>query len=156
MGRKGAHLLIIQTKYLGETKVSADKIITFEKGLPGFEEEKEFILLDISKDLVFQILQSVKSPQLAFFVVNPYYFYETYEFKLNDYTIESLDIKDAKEVLVLSVMTLKEPFNESTINLKAPLIINLKNRLGKQYILEEATYSMRAKIPVQKIESETE
>lgn len=148
--------MIIQTKYLGETEIYPEKILTFENGLPGFEEEKEFILLDISKDVVFQILQSVQSPQLAFFVVNPYYFYEAYEFKLNDHTIESLDIKDVTEVLILTVMTLKEPFNDSTINLKAPLIINLENRRGKQYILEEVNYSMRAEIPVQKTESETE
>lgn len=145
--------MMIQTKYLGETSISDNKILTFDKGLPGFEEESEFILLDISDEVVFQILQSVQSPELAFFVVNPYYFFEGYEFKLNEPTIEALDIKDENDVVVLTVMTLKEPFSDSTINLKAPLIINLANRRGKQYILEEANYSMRAEIPQKQVES---
>lgn len=145
--------MIIQTKYLGEAEINDEKIITFKTGLPGFESETEFVLLDISENVVFQILQSVNSPELAFFVVNPYLLYDEYSIKLNEYVIETLDISDDKDVVVLTVMTLKEPFSNSTVNLKAPLVINLVNRFGKQYILSEDTYSMRAKVPQHKIES---
>lgn len=151
--RKGALLLIIQTKYLGETEITNDKIISFDSGLPGFEEERQFVLLDISENVVFQVLQSVTSPELAFFVVNPYLLFNDYSIKLNEHAIETLDIKEEKDVAVLTVMTLKEPFSDSTVNLKAPLVINLENKRGKQYILNDDVYSMRAKIPQHKIES---
>lgn len=133
--------------------VSEDKVMTFPKGLPGFEEETKFVLLDISEDIIFQILQSVKSPELAFFVVNPYLIFEDYSIQLNDHAIESLNIDDEKDVAILTVMTLKEPFTKSTVNLKAPLVLNLANNRGKQYILNDDQYSMRAKIPQHKMES---
>ena len=148
--------MIIQTKYLGEIEIEEDKSIHFQSGLPGFESEKQFVLLDISDQVMFQILQSVNTKDIAFFVVNPYLLFDTYSIKLNENIIKSLDIKEEKDVAVLTVMTLKEPFANSTVNLKAPLIINLSNNLGKQYILNDDTYSMRAKIPHQKIESGAE
>ena len=141
--------LIIQTKYLGEVEISEDKIVHFESGIPGFENEKRFVLLDIDEKIIFQILQSVETKNLAFFVVNPYLLFEDYSIDLNDSIIESLDIREEKDVVVLSIMTLKEPFSESTVNLKAPLIINLKNKRGKQYILQDDTYSMRVTISTQ-------
>jgi flagellar assembly factor FliW len=148
--------LIIETKYLGEIEISDDKIVHFESGIPGFEDEKKFILLDIADNIIFQILQSVETKELAFFVVNPYILFEDYSIKLNENIIESLDIKEENDVAVLTVMTLKEPFSNSTVNLKAPLIINLKNKRAKQYILNDDTYSMRVTIPQHKLESGAE
>lgn len=145
--------MIIQTKYLGETKVTKDKIITFQSGLPGFEDEHKFVLLDIAEDVLFQVLQSVNSPELAFFVINPYLLFDDYSIQLNDHAVETLRIENKKDVVVLTVMTLKEPFSKSTVNLKAPLIINLANKYGKQYILNDDQYSMRTKVPQHKIES---
>lgn len=148
--------MIIETKYLGEIEISDDKIVHFESGIPGFEDEKKFILLDIADNIIFQILQSVETKELAFFVVNPYILFEDYSIKLNENIIESLDIKEENDVAVLTVMTLKEPFSNSTVNLKAPLIINLKNKRAKQYILNDDTYSMRVTIPQHKLESGAE
>lgn len=145
--------MIIQTKYLGETEITNDKIIKFESGLPGFEVERQFVLLDIAENVIFQILQSVKTPELAFFVVNPYLLFNDYSIQLNEHAIETLKIKDEQDVAVLTVMTVTEPFSDSTVNLKAPLVINLANKCGKQYILNDDEYSMRAKIPQHKIES---
>lgn len=148
--------LIIQTKYLGEIEITDDKIVFFESGIPGFEDEKKFVLLDIDENIIFQILQSVETKNLAFFVVNPYLLFEDYSIKLNDSIIETLEINEEEDVAVLSIMTLKEPFTKSTVNLKAPLIINLKNNRGKQYILNDDTYSMRVAIPQHKFESGAE
>ncbi len=145
--------MIIKTKYLGEVDVSSDKIITFTAGLPGFEEETEFVLLDVSKEVAFQLLQSTKTKELAFFVINPYLLYESYSVKLDDPTIEGLGIESEQDVVILSIVTLRDPFIDSTINLKAPIVINLKNRQGKQYILQDDTYSMRETIPQEKLES---
>jgi len=145
--------LLIQTKYLGDTEISTDKIITFQSGLPGFEDEHQFVLLNIPDNVVFQILQSVQSAALAFFVVNPYLLFDEYSVELNEHAIQALNINNEQDVVVLAVMTLKDPFSKSTVNLKAPIIINQTNQSGKQYILNDDTYSLRAKIPQHKIES---
>lgn len=148
--------MIIKTKYLGEVNIADEKTIHFKSGLPGFEDEQKFALLDIAENVLFQILQSTKTKDLAFFVVNPYLLFEDYSIKLNETIIDALDIKSENDVVVLTVMTLKEPFSQSTVNLKAPIIINLTNRRGKQYILNDDTYSMRVAIPQHKMESGAE
>jgi len=136
----------IQTKYLGTVQIEKNKIITFSTGLPGFADEKEFVLLDLPENALFQILQSVKSPNVAFFVTNPYQIYKDYTFELDDNILGILQIKDETEVAVLSVVTLKKPFHTSTLNLKAPIIINSKLKLAKQYILTVGEYSSKTSI----------
>lgn len=136
----------IETKYLGEMEIDESKIIHFESGLPGFLDEKSFVVLDIPGNDVLQILQSVTTPELAFIVTNPHYFYEDYEFKLEDSIVELLGIKKKEEIVVMSILTVRDPFPTSTINLKAPLIINWANKRGKQVVLNDEKYSMKASI----------
>src|SRR5699024_6850079 len=146
MKKRCFSMLTVQTKYAGDVTVDQDKIITFPSGLPGFKHETKFILLplpSIPAD-VFQTLQSVNTPHLAFVVANPYHFYQDYEFRLNEPTLKHLRISHEKDVLVLAIVTLKSPFEKSTLNLKAPLIINLTLKLGKQLILTDEDYPMKA------------
>lgn len=136
----------IQTKYFGEMEIDRSKQIQFANGLPGFNEETEFVLLDMPNAPLFQVLQSVKTDYVAFITANPHALYPDYSFRLDDKTKEQLDIKSEKEVVVLSIITLKQPFEKSTMNLKAPIIINSREKLGKQYILNTDEYSSTASI----------
>ncbi|WP_330218310.1 flagellar assembly protein FliW [Ornithinibacillus californiensis] len=138
--------LNIVTKYLGDITIEDGQVINFPSGIPGFLEEKEFVLLNIPGNPVFQFLQSIHSSDLAFIVTNPYHFYTDYTVKLDDSTIESLQIESEKDVLIATIVTLKEPFDASTINLKAPIIINQKKMLGKQFILNSDDYESKASI----------
>src|SRR5699024_7712639 len=90
--KKGDIYMIIKTKYLGNMQISQSKIIKFPSGIPGFLEELEFALLDLPGNPIFQTLQSLKTPELAFIVVNPYHFYRDYEFKLEKNILELLQI----------------------------------------------------------------
>ncbi|SHF89204.1 flagellar assembly protein FliW [Ornithinibacillus halophilus] len=136
----------ILTKYFGEMEIEEDKIINFPSGLPGFIEETSFILLELPGSPVFQILQSIHNRDIAFVVANPYHFYEDYSFDLDDHLLTSLEINTEEDVMVLSIVTLKDPFSTSTINLKAPIIINHMKKRGKQYILNIDDYSIREPI----------
>lgn len=136
----------IHTKYLGEVEIEDSMVIHFFGGIPGFLEETEFVLLDLPDNPVFQILQSVKSVNMAFIVTNPYHIYQDYAFDLDDNVLESLQIKKENEVVVLTIVTLKKSFNASTLNLQAPLIINSSNRKGKQYILNTDDHPTKAPI----------
>lgn len=136
----------IQTKYLGTVAIEEKNMIHFPSGIPGFNEEKQFILLDIPGNPVFQFLQSVQTEELAFIVTDPYHFYNDYTIELDDPTLNTLKITSKEEVFVMSIVTLKDPFDNSTINLKAPLIINHKKMLGKQLILNSDTLQSKATI----------
>ncbi|WP_077307523.1 flagellar assembly protein FliW [Terribacillus halophilus] len=127
----------IETKYFGNMKVDEEKIIQFEKGLPGFREEKAFVLIDFPDNPVFQILQSTNTSHVAFVVANPYHFYQDFAFEIDNQSKDNLSITKKEQVMVLSILTLRDPFVGSTINLQAPLIINVDSLRGQQLILTE-------------------
>ena len=62
----------IQTKFHGEIEIQQDQLWNFPKGIPGFESEKEFALLPIEGNPIFQVLQSTTTEAVAFIVTNPY------------------------------------------------------------------------------------
>jgi flagellar assembly factor FliW len=136
----------IQTKYLGEAEIELSQIINFAAGIPGFNDETEFILMEIPGNAGFQILQSITSAGTAFIVTNPHHIYPDYTFELDDNMLETLQIKSEKEVVVLTIVTIKKPFQKSTLNLKAPIIINPVSKRGKQYIINSDDYATKAAI----------
>lgn len=139
----------IQSTILGEVEVSESEVLTFDNGVPGFENEKNFILLSIEGNEVYQILQSITSKDVGFVTANPYLFISDYTFDLDESTVEALKIESEEDIIVLTIVTVKEPFNSSTVNLKAPVIINTKSKKAKQCILESADYPIRYSIDAQ-------
>lgn len=136
----------IQTKFLGEVEIEESQIWSFPKGIPGFDEEKEFALLSIEGNSMFLVLQSLNTQEIAFIVANPYNIVQEYSFDIDDATIHAIDLQNAEDVMVLGVLSIKEPFESSTINLQAPLIFNTKTKQAKQMILNDSTFSMRHQI----------
>ncbi|MBS4178280.1 flagellar assembly protein FliW [Lederbergia citrea] len=133
----------IQTKYHGEVEIAEDMILTFEKGIPGFPDEKKFTLLPLPDQTFISVLQSVETSALAFVVADPYSFYEKYDFKLDENTVELLDIKGAEDVSAFVILTVRDPFQASTANLQAPVIVNVKTNNAKQVILNEENYKTK-------------
>ncbi|KAA0966791.1 flagellar assembly protein FliW [Sporosarcina sp. ANT_H38] len=135
--------MYIQTKFHGELNIQPNQTWNFPKGIPGFDDETEFALLSIEGNHTFQVLQSTVTPDIAFIVANPYTLVEDYTFNIDEPTIDLLQIKNEQDVFVLGVLSLKEPFESSTINLHAPLIFQSNSKKAKQMILNDNTFSMR-------------
>ncbi len=134
----------INTKYHGEVEVEEKDVIQFEGGIPGFLEEKKFTVIPLAEDdSPLHILQSVETPELAFVTTNPFTFFKEYDFELTESVIEQLKIQNEQDLIVLSIITVKDPFEESTANLQAPIIINMKKQLGKQVVLSDRSYITR-------------
>ena len=135
--------MTIQTKFHGEIAINEIPKWTFPNGLPGLEDEHEFVLLPIEGNNTFQVMQSTTTPIVALIVSNPYVLTENYTIEIDDPTINLLDIQSQEDLMVLSVMSLKQPFETSTLNLQAPLIFNTSNHKAKQMILNDSTYQSR-------------
>lgn len=121
----------------------SEKIIHFERGIPGFLDEKEFILLMQDENSPFGYLQSVKEEALSFVVTSPFTFFPDYEFELSADLVERLEIASHDDVIVLTIITVGEEFSKSTANLIAPVIINQKNLRAEQYLVDGNKYSTR-------------
>lgn len=129
--------MIIETLSMGKLEVNEDQIYHFTKGIPGFEEETDFALINMS-DSSFWVLQSLKEQGLSFLLGDPFVFYPSYEFELPDDEAEELGIE--LDVLVRCIITLKEQIEASTINLLAPIVLNPVGRTGKQIVLHRSPY----------------
>lgn len=133
----------IQTKYFDEITIEEKDILRFGQGIPGFLEEKQFVLLPLTEDQVYFVLQSVKTPELAFVVTNPFLFFKDYDFVLDEATVEQLNIEKPEDVAVYSILTLQDPFEKTTANLQAPVVVNTKNNQAKQVILNDEKYKTK-------------
>lgn len=127
----------IQTKFLGEVAIDEMKIINFPEGIPAFEEEKEFVLLPIAENSSFLTLQSIKNQAVGFIVAFPFDFKKDYSFDLAKDDKEKLMIESDEDVVVYSILSLKDSLETSTMNLLAPVILNIKKMVAKQIVLTE-------------------
>ncbi|MGG6433317.1 flagellar assembly protein FliW [Anoxybacillus sp. D401a] len=142
----------IETKYHGTIELSDMAIVSFEHGLPGFEHEKQFALLPIH-DSPFTVLQSIKNKDVAFVMIEPFSYFPTYEVELDDATCEQLNIQAENDVALYVILTVAEPFTNTTANLQAPVVINVRERIGKQVILTNTRYKTKHRIFPETVEA---
>ena len=138
--------MIIQSTRFGELDVSAEMIIEFSQGLPGFPREKSFAFLPYQPDSPFAFLQSVSEPNLTFMVVEPFTFFKDYAFKIDDEIAEGLGLNDGNGPQIFNIVSVKGKAEDMTANLLAPLIINWRGRQGLQLILEKTSYTIRHRL----------
>ena len=140
----------VQTKWFGEIDTSEDKIITFEKGIIGFESYKKYmIVFDAQKEAESSImwLQSLDDASLTLPVMKPELVKEDYDPVVEDELINTLgeNIKDA-QLVVLVTLTVPSDITKMTCNLKAPIIINADTMKGIQLIADNDDYQVRMPI----------
>lgn len=136
----------IKTAYFGEVEIEESSIIEFPEGVPAFEELKKFTILDTEEELPFRWLQSIDREEIAFIMINPFLFKSDYEIKLSDMVIEKLKISSEEDVMIYTIVVIPENMEDVTANLVAPVIINIREKLGKQVVLENVDYHTKHKI----------
>lgn len=134
------------TEHHGLPEWTEDDIIFFQSGIPGFENCKRFIIISVPEYDPFHWLQCVDGDKIRFAIINPMVFEPTYEPKIRKEELGTLNIKSPKDLLSYVIVTLKSPLSDSTANLMGPVFINIKEKLGKQIILDDGKYSLREKI----------
>ena len=122
----------IGTSRFGSLQISSDDRLCFPNGLPGFEDCRDWVLLIERADHVLGWLQSVSWPDLAIPVVDPQQFVSQYEVRLDPAELLPLGLARADDTQILGVVA--RHGNVLTVNLKAPLAINMRRRLGRQVI----------------------
>jgi flagellar assembly factor FliW len=131
----------IKTKPYGEIEVNEKQKIHFPDGLFGFEEVKQYFLLD-SKEGPFYWLQSAEHPELAFVLIDPRVFKNNYTLSLTDDDYRAIDAQKG-EVIDFAIVTVPEDPEKISANLMGPLIINRKTRKARQAISENDEYTVK-------------
>lgn len=152
--------MLVQTKYFGEIDLTEDKIITLEQGIMGFENFKKYTILFDNEEEKGNIMwfQSVEEPALALPVINPLYVKKDYDPEVNDSFLKPLGEITNENLCILLALTVTENVENTTANLKAPILINADTRKGCQAIVENADYVVKYNIydAIQKMKEEKE
>jgi flagellar assembly factor FliW len=133
------------TAHFGEVEVEPNRIIKFPRGLPGFNELKEFFLLPVPENDYFAWLQSASIAEVAFLLTNPFLFYPDYKVRLPLAERQLLQVKKAEEITVHVIVRLPSTGQEGqiTANFLAPVVINSGTQRGCQLLLEDSGYLVR-------------
>lgn len=134
------------TAKTGEPTAVDIPVIELAHPMPGFPDDARFALVRLDDDGVLHEFRSLDSSDLQFVVVPPAPFYPDYALDLDDETAAELGIDEtsAADVLVLLVVRAGASLAETTVNLRAPLVVNPATRRASQVILDDAELPIAA------------
>lgn len=136
------------TAHFGALEYTPASTLEFSEGLPGFESERSFLLVERPDHHPLVFLQSVQTAALCFPALPVLVVESEYQPLLSDSDLELLGftqqprIGDDAVVLVLIAMHEQDP----TANLLAPIVINLRTRAAAQCIDPDMRYSHRRQL----------
>ncbi len=129
----------------GKFTVKEEDRVVFPEGIYAFEEMKNFYILKMDDDNVFQLLQSEEKSDVAFIIINPYFFKKDYLLNVREEDLKEIGIESKEEAeKILSVFAIVTITDSSmTANLLGPIIVNAEKRTGKQALALNADYSTK-------------
>lgn len=135
----------LETRNFGEIEVLKEDIIDFCDGLPGFPQDRQFVILS-EDDSPVSFLQSVDGGDVSFVVVDMLAFMPDYNPRVDENFIQDLGTYNPENFLIFNIATIFDNLKDSTVNLKAPVIINAVEKKGKQVVCDNEDYSVKASL----------
>ena len=133
-------LLKLETQSFGTLEYEDKAVLQLREGMLGFAQYKRYILVENEEILPFKWLQSLDDQHVSFRVFDPHLVLGSYVCALTLEDLHSLDIQQDDNVVKLVVAVIPEDPLQTTVNLKAPIIINHKRMTGKQIVLSNSDY----------------
>src|SRR5262245_60836702 len=127
----------ISTTRFGLVTIEPGDILHFPGGLLGLEDCHRWVLLADGENTALAWLQSTSRPEVALAVVHPKRFVPQYQLRVARRDLEPLALGNLADAEVLAIVS--SHHDDLTLNLKAPLLINVPRRLGRQVISESDT-----------------
>jgi flagellar assembly factor FliW len=125
----------ITTTHFGPVEIDVEDILVFPQGVIAFEDCQHWVLLSDAENPALAWLQSVSRAEVALPVVSPRRFLPEYSVHVGRGQLLPLEFSQFDQAYVLAIVSQSD--GDLTLNLKAPLIINLDRRLGRQVITSD-------------------
>ncbi|SCX15969.1 flagellar assembly factor FliW [Lachnospiraceae bacterium YSD2013] len=138
--------MIIETRVFGEVDIDPAKIIHFENGIVGFPDLQDFALIhdsDQGDNAGIRWMQSIEEPAFAMPVMDPLTVKADYNPEVDDEVLKPIGKLDPEEILVLVTVTVPKDLKKMSVNLRAPIIINVGERKAVQIIFEGDEYQIK-------------
>lgn len=143
---------IIQTRF-GPIEIFPDKAITFERGMLGIPDSRQFVLTDFNTPSLeqFKLLQSIENHDLSFI---------TLPLDLKNSIIARDDLLKAASELslepqfmatLLVVSVHRSPTKvQLSVNARAPLLVDARKRQATQYVFQHSRYQVQQPLNLEK------
>ncbi|MBL8746640.1 MAG: flagellar assembly protein FliW [Phycisphaerae bacterium] len=131
---------VVTTRF-GTVDIAEDRVITFPRGLLGFQQQRRYCLLQPNDDACFFWLQCVDEPGLAFVVADPAQFFPDYSVPVRPEQMQDLRLTSLEDSQVFVIVN--KVGDTLTGNLQGPLVINTLERIGEQLVIAEKKWTTR-------------
>ena len=121
-------------------------VIELVEPMPGFPTDLRFELEHLDEDRILGELRSLDHDGHQFLVVPATHFFPDYEPVVSDETAAVLGIEAVEDVLLLLVVHAAKSLADTTVNLRAPLLINPTTLKAAQVILDDAVLPVAASL----------
>lgn len=132
-------MIRIEGTKFGTIEVDESTLIHFPNGLVGFPAETQFVLLERAGGKLVGYLQSVKTPELAFPVMDGTGF-ENYPEPSAAVLAASVGL-DAADLALLVIVAANPQTKLLQANLLAPILVDVPTRTGAQCVLDPRKFS---------------
>lgn len=143
--------MYVMTTRFGNVPIEPTDVLRFEQGLIGMEMCREWVLLADSSHDGLAWLQSLDRAEVAMAVVSPRRFVQDYQVRVSSRDLAPLGPTAAKSLQVLAILNRHE--DTLTLNLKAPIVVNLTTNRGRQVVAKndhEVQFVLGATIPMRR------
>ena len=125
----------VSTTRFGNVEIEADDILLFSGGIYGFEDCRHWVLLADAENEAVAWLQCISKPDVAVPVISPRRFLPDYQVRVARSQLDALELSAPDLAYVLVIVNRND--DALTANLKAPLIVNLDRRVGRQVVTND-------------------
>lgn len=123
----------IRTTRFGPVEIRPSDILEFPQGLLGLEQCRQWVLLADAQNDALAWLQCTTRPEVALAVLSPRRFIPDFQFRVFRSELRTLQLDDVRKAQVLVVVGKNE--RAITVNLKAPILVNVAQRIGCQVVV---------------------
>lgn len=133
----------IQSRRFGSIEIDDESVLTFPEGIIGFPDEHAFVLIPHNSGGFLAWLQSARSPDLALPVVSAHAFGDKYPDVPVEPAAEAAGLGTNVEDIAVLVVLCAPQGQPATVNLLAPIVVNVATRRGAQLILDGSRFTTR-------------
>ena len=136
------------TRQFGELEFDDDAVLEFPAGLPGFEDQTRFVLVERPAAAPIVFLQSLGLPDLCFLAAPLAAIDSAYDLAVTPEDLRRLGLDERRqprpdeEVVCLAILSAPED-GPLTANLLAPVVIGKRTRRAVQAVRMDSRYSHR-------------
>ena len=110
----------------------------------GFEDLKQVEIRKI--DDIFMNMHSVTNEKISFTLIDPFVLID-YDFEVPESTKQLLEVDDDSNILVLNIVLIQTPIEDSIVNFLSPILFNTDSKKAAQIILPDSSrYGIAEKI----------